>query len=46
MPGNGSGAPIFGSGSRDFESATLARLRQKAERDRLIAEMAAKDVDD
>lgn len=45
MPAAG-GAPIFGSGSRDFESATLARMRQRAERDRLIAEMAAKDADD
>ena len=44
MPGGN--APIFGSGNRDFESATLARLRQKAERDRIIAEMAAKDPDD
>ena len=45
MPAAGS-APIFGSGSRNFESATLARMRQRAERDRLIAEMAAKDAED
>ncbi len=40
------GASVFGSGARDFESLTLMKMRQKAERERLIAEMAAKDPDD
>lgn len=33
------GTPVFGSGNRDFESLTLMKMRQKAERARLIAEM-------
>ena len=41
-----SGAAVFGSGNRDFESLTLMKMRQKAERERLIAEMTAKDTDD
>lgn len=32
-----------GMGCRDFESVTLMRMRQKAERDRLIAEIQAAD---
>ena len=37
------GAAAFGGASRDFESATLMKMRQKAERDRLLAEEEAKD---
>ena len=37
------GVPSFGGASRDFESMTLEKMRQKAERDRLIAEEKAKD---
>ena len=37
------GVPLFGGASRDFESMTLEKMRQIAERDRLIAEEKAKD---
>lgn len=37
------GGQIFGSASRDFESETLRKMKQKAERDRLIAEEKARD---
>lgn len=33
--------PPTGSASRDFESVTLMKLRQRAERERLIAELQA-----
>ena len=36
-------AAAVGSASRDFENATLMKMRQKAERDRLLAEEKAKD---
>ncbi|CAL8470750.1 g10292 [Coccomyxa elongata] len=46
MPSGGSG-PVFGSANRDLESVTLMKMRQKAERDRVIAEMKAKgELDD
>ena len=46
MPSGGSG-PVFGSANRDLESVTLMKMRQKAERDRVIAEMSAKgELDD
>ncbi|KAK9795868.1 hypothetical protein WJX73_000610 [Symbiochloris irregularis] len=35
--------PLFGGGQRDFESVTLMRMRQKAERERLTAQMRAAD---
>ena len=38
-----SGASVFGVASRDFEGAILMKMRQKAERDRLLAEEKAKD---
>ncbi|KAK9842308.1 hypothetical protein WJX81_005780 [Elliptochloris bilobata] len=34
-------APASGSAARDFESVTLMKLRQRAERERLIAELQA-----
>ena len=37
------GVPSFGSAGRDFESMTLEKMRQNAERDRLIAVEKAKD---
>ncbi len=46
MP-SGSSGPVFGSANRDLESVTLMKMRQKAERDRVIAEMKAKgELDD
>lgn len=33
---------MFGSGNSTFENATLQKMRQRAERERLIAEMKAK----
>jgi hypothetical protein len=41
MPG-ASAAPVFGSTANSFESATLLKMRQRAERERFIAEMKAK----
>lgn len=38
-----SGGPAFGGASRDYESEILMKMRQKAERDRLIAEEKAED---
>lgn len=38
-----SSGPVFGGASRDFESMTLMKMRQKAERDKLIAEELSKD---
>lgn len=51
FPGAGAGtgqnggraAPLFGAGNKDFESVTLMRMRQKAERERLIAELNSSD---
>lgn len=34
---------MFGSANRDLESVTLMKMRQRAERERLIAEMKAKE---
>jgi len=37
------GGPTFGSAATDLEMATLQRMRQRAEREQLIAQLKAED---
>jgi hypothetical protein len=38
--------PMMGSAHRDYENVTLMRMRQAAERNKLITEMKAKEAAD
>ena len=39
----GGGGPVVGSAHRDYENVTLMRMRQAAERARLIREMEERE---